>query len=146
MPVLRTLCLTVVRRMFFPSDTHESALRALRPASLDFRSFDCNSHARASHSLSAFGRCIFVKSARKKNACSAVACFSAALLHHINLSLALQYRIETSSPAAVAIMAGAIMIAGFTLPYWVRYAIMLTGISCKEEILRIRNVHISLLA
>ena len=52
MPVLRTLCLTGVRRMFFQSVTHESALRALRPASQDIRSFYYNSHARASHSLS----------------------------------------------------------------------------------------------
>lgn len=36
--------------------------------------------------------------------------------------------------------------AGFTLPYCCRYAIILTGISCKEEIFKIRNVHISLLA
>ena len=36
--------------------------------------------------------------------------------------------------------------AGFTLPYCCRSAIILTGINCKEEIFKIKNVHISLLA
>lgn len=36
--------------------------------------------------------------------------------------------------------------AGLTLPYWLRYAITFTGINCREDILMIRNVHISLLA
>ena len=43
-------------------------------------------------------------------------------------------------------IAGAIIPAGFTLPYWLLYAIILTGINCKEEIFKIKNVDISLLA
>ena len=35
---------------------------------------------------------------------------------------------------------------GFTLPYWLLYAIIDTGISCRDEIFRIRKEHISLLA
>lgn len=35
---------------------------------------------------------------------------------------------------------------GFTLPYWLRYAMMLIGISCREEMFMIKNVHISSLA
>ena len=46
----------------------------------------------------------------------------------------------------VAISAGAIIPAGLTLPYWLRYAIIFTGISCSEEIFITRKVHISLLA
>ena len=38
------------------------------------------------------------------------------------------------------------ILAGSTLPYWARYAIIFTGIICREEIFRIRKVHISLLA
>ena len=47
---------------------------------------------------------------------------------------------------AVAAIAGPTIAVGFTLPYWLRYAITLTGISCSDEILIIRNAHISLLA
>ena len=36
--------------------------------------------------------------------------------------------------------------AGFTLPYWLLKAIILTGINCRDEIFMIRNVHISALA
>lgn len=43
-------------------------------------------------------------------------------------------------------MAGATIAVGFTLPYWLRNTMMLTGISCKDEMLRIRNIHISLVA
>ncbi len=35
------------------------------------------------------------------------------------------------------------MPAGLTLPYWLLYAIILTGISCNDEIFKTRNVHIS---
>lgn len=35
------------------------------------------------------------------------------------------------------------MADGFTLPYCCLYAIIFRGISCKEEILMIRKVHIS---
>ena len=45
--------------------------------------------------------------------------------------------------AAVAASAGPTMAVGCTLPYWLRYAITLTGISCREEIFKIRKVHIS---
>jgi len=38
------------------------------------------------------------------------------------------------------------MAVGFTLPYWLRYTIMFMGISCREDMLIMRNVHISLLA
>ena len=47
---------------------------------------------------------------------------------------------------AVARMAGPTMAVGFALPYWLRYAMILTGINWSEEMLIIRKVHISLLA
>ena len=47
---------------------------------------------------------------------------------------------------AVARIAGPTIAVGATLPYSVRKAIILTGISCREEIFRIRKSHISLLA
>lgn len=62
------------------------------------------------------------------------------------LSFTLQYTTAVNVLINVATIAGAIIPAGFTLPYCCRYAIILTGISCKEEIFKIRNVHISLLA
>ena len=46
----------------------------------------------------------------------------------------------------VAAMAGPTIAVGFTLPYWLRYAMILTGISCKDEIFRMRKSHISSLA
>ena len=46
----------------------------------------------------------------------------------------------------VVTIAGNTMDAGEVLPYWVLYAIIFTGISCRDEMLRTRNVHISLLA
>ena len=46
----------------------------------------------------------------------------------------------------VAIMAGIMIAAGFTLPYWLRYASIFTGISCRDEMFKIKKVHISLLA
>src|SRR5699024_2124565 len=54
----------------------------------------------------------------------------------------------TAAPVltAVARIPAPTTAAGFTLPYWLRYAITLTGISCREEILMIRKSHISLLA
>ena len=55
-------------------------------------------------------------------------------------SFILQYIIATP-----VLTAGAIIPAGFTLPYWLLYAIIFTGISCNEEIFKIKNVHISLL-
>ena len=39
----------------------------------------------------------------------------------------------------VAIIAGAMMAVGSRLPYWLLYAIILTGINCREEIFRIRK-------
>ena len=55
-------------------------------------------------------------------------------------------RIPTIVEQKVATMAGATIAVGFTLPYWLRNTMMLTGISCKDEMLRIRNIHISLVA
>ena len=46
----------------------------------------------------------------------------------------------------VAMIAGNIIDEGLALPYAVLYAIIFTGISCRDEMLRTRNVHISLLA
>lgn len=46
----------------------------------------------------------------------------------------------------VARIAGAITAAGLALPYWVRYTIIFTGMSCRDEVFKIRNVHISRLA
>ena len=46
----------------------------------------------------------------------------------------------------VAISPGPTTAAGLTLPYWLRYAMILTGISCRDEMLTIRNVHISSVA
>ena len=62
------------------------------------------------------------------------------------LSFPLQYTAATIVLTVVATIAGAMIPAGFTLPYWLLYAIILTGISCREEIFKIKNVHISLLA
>ena len=55
----------------------------------------------------------------------------------------LQITTATNVDDSVAIIPGTITAVGFTLPYWLRYAIMDTGINCKEEIFRIKNVHIS---
>lgn len=62
------------------------------------------------------------------------------------LSFILQYTTAVNVLTNVATIAGAIIPAGFTLPYWLLYAIIFTGINCKEEIFKIKNVHISLLA
>lgn len=43
-------------------------------------------------------------------------------------------------------IAGATIAVGFTLPYWLRNTIILTGISCREDIFKIKNIHISLVA
>lgn len=45
--------------------------------------------------------------------------------------------------AVVAIIEGTTMAVGFTEPYCARYAIMFTGINCRDEIFIIRKVHIS---
>ena len=62
------------------------------------------------------------------------------------LPFPLQYTTATSVLTKVAAIAGAMIPAGFTLPYCCLYAIILTGINCKEEIFNTKNVHISLLA
>ena len=62
------------------------------------------------------------------------------------LSFILQYTTAVNVLTNVATIAGAIIPAGFTLPYWLLYAIIFTGINCREEIFKIKNVHISLLA
>lgn len=62
------------------------------------------------------------------------------------LSITLQNTTATTVLTAVATMAGPTTAVGFPLPYWLLYAMILTGISCREEILIIKNVHISLLA
>lgn len=54
--------------------------------------------------------------------------------------------IATNVEVSVAIIPGTITAVGFTLPYWLRYAIMDTGISCREDMFIIKKVHISLLA
>ena len=43
----------------------------------------------------------------------------------------------------VARMDMPVMAEGFAEPYWLRYARIDTGISCKEEIFKIKKVHIS---
>ncbi len=47
---------------------------------------------------------------------------------------------------AVVISPGAMTAMGDGLPYWLRQAIMFMGINCREEMLSMRNVHISSLA
>ena len=61
-------------------------------------------------------------------------------------SIILQNRIAAPVLTAVAAIPGPRIAPGSTLPYCVRYAMMFTGISCREEMFRIRKVHISLLA
>lgn len=61
-------------------------------------------------------------------------------------SIILQYTTATTVLTAVATIPGPTIAAGFTLPYWLRYAITFTGINCSDEMLIIKNVHISLLA
>ena len=61
-------------------------------------------------------------------------------------SMTLQNITATTVLIKVAARAGPTMAVGFTLPYWLRYAIMFMGISCSEDMLIMRNVHISLLA
>lgn len=61
-------------------------------------------------------------------------------------SIILQYTTATSVLTVVATIPAPTIPAGFTLPYWLRNAITFTGINCRDEILIIRNVHISLLA
>ena len=61
-------------------------------------------------------------------------------------SIILQYTTATIVLTAVATIPAPTIPAGFTLPYWLRYAITFTGINCSDEILIIKNVHISLLA
>lgn len=46
----------------------------------------------------------------------------------------------------VAISPGPTTAVWLTLPYWLRYVMILTGISCRDEMLMIRNVHISSVA
>jgi hypothetical protein len=46
----------------------------------------------------------------------------------------------------VAIIAGPTIAAGLALPYWLRYAIILTGINCRDEIFTTKKVHISSVA
>ena len=62
------------------------------------------------------------------------------------LPITLQYITATTVLKNVATIAGAITAAGLALPYWLRYAIMFTGINCNDEIFITRNVHISSLA
>ena len=58
----------------------------------------------------------------------------------------LQYTIPVTVLMVVATMAGPMTAMGSTLPYWLRYAMIFTGISCSEEIFNMRKSHISLLA
>ena len=62
------------------------------------------------------------------------------------LPIILQYTTATTVLKNVATIAGAITAAGLALPYWLRYAIIFTGMSCSDEIFITRKVHISLLA
>ena len=68
------------------------------------------------------------------------------ILNYFALTITLQQITATIVLKNVATIAGAITAAGFALPYWLRYAMIFTGINCKEEIFITRNVHISLLA
>ncbi len=70
------------------------------------------------------------------------------LLTHILCfpSTILQNNTAAAVLTAIAAIAGPTMAVGFTLPYWLRYAIIFIGISCSDEIFNIKNVHISLLA
>ena len=58
----------------------------------------------------------------------------------------LQKTTAATADTNVAISPGAITAVGDTLPYWLRYAIIFTGINCRDAIFIIRNTHISLLA
>ena len=58
-------------------------------------------------------------------------------------SITLQKMTAATVLAMVATMPGPTTAAGFPLPYWLRYAIMFTGISCNEDIFKIKKVHIS---
>ena len=58
-------------------------------------------------------------------------------------SMPLQKTIAAAVLISVAATAGPTIAAGFPLPYWLRYAMILTGISCREDMLMIKNVHIS---
>ena len=60
--------------------------------------------------------------------------------------MTLQYITATTVLKNVATTAGAMTAAGLALPYWLRYAMIFTGINCNDEIFITRNVHISLLA
>ena len=59
------------------------------------------------------------------------------------LPFTLQNTTATAVLKNVATIAGAITAVGFTLPYCCLYTIIFTGISCKEEIFKIRKSHIS---
>ena len=61
-------------------------------------------------------------------------------------SIILQKITATIVLTAVAAIPAPTIPAGFTLPYWLLYAITFTGINCSDEIFSIKNVHISLLA
>ena len=65
---------------------------------------------------------------------------------HQCFSINLQKKAAKMVLMTVATIAGPTISAGFTLPYWLRYAIILTGISCRDDMFKIRNVHISLFA
>ena len=56
----------------------------------------------------------------------------------LHFSIHLQNKTAATVLAAVAASAGPTMAVGCTLPYWLRYAITLTGISCREEIFKIK--------
>ena len=58
----------------------------------------------------------------------------------------LQKIIPAAVDIDVAIIAGHIIAAGLAEPYWLRYAIIFTGISWIDEIFITRNAHIASLA
>ncbi len=58
----------------------------------------------------------------------------------------LQNKIPTIVLIDVAISVGPTIAVGSTLPYWLLYAIIFMGISCRDEMFITKNVHISSLA
>lgn len=74
-------------------------------------------------------------------------CFDILSFHALRFpSITLQNKTPATVLTAVARIAGPTIAVRFTLPYWLRYATTFIGINCKDEIFRIRNTHISLLA
>ena len=60
-----------------------------------------------------------------------------------HLSFTLQNNTPTAVLIRVATMAGPTIPVGFTLPYWLRKAMTFTGINWREEIFKMRKLHMA---